>query len=414
MRLLYNTLQLLAAPLLMLALPLLLWWPGKRRKLLQRLGRDLPRADTYSGRVIWIHALSVGEVTSALPLVRALRAERPRDMLIFSATTGSGRDLAEARVGPFVNSVIAFPIDILPVVRHFIKTIAPDLFILVETDFWPNLLFELSAAGVPAVLVNGRISARSMRTYRRFALLFRPLFNQFELLCMQTAAAAAAMRQLGVEQHKVHTLGNLKCVAPEPAQEPVSQLPPPLSGRSAEHLLILCGSTHPGEEELLLSSYKTLANRHRLHLALAPRRIERSGALLGLASQFGLSATRLTQRSVDTTAVTIIDTIGDLAALYGRADIAFIGGSLVPEGGHNPIEAARAGCPILFGPHMEDFAEISAELLACQAAFQVQDEETILATLEQLVQFPICGAPPACVPGTAPGAREMSLPNTWQ
>jgi 3-deoxy-D-manno-octulosonic-acid transferase len=328
----------------------------------------------------------VGEVTSALPLVRALRSELPHDTIIFSSTTTSGRDLAEARVAPFVDNVIAFPVDILPVVRHFIKRIAPDLFILVETDFWPNLLYELSAASVPAVLVNGRISARSMRSYQRFAPLFRPLFDKFNLLCMQTAAAAAAMRQLGVAHDKVRTLGNLKCVVPESDRTPDSQAPPALSGRSPEQLLILCGSTHPGEEELLFACSQKLARRHDIHLALAPRRIERSGELLRLASQFGLSATLLTQRSTTGTAVTIIDTIGDLAALYRLADIAFIGGSLVPEGGHNPVEAAREGCPILFGPHMEDFAEISEELLASQAAFQVRNEKTLLTTLEQLIQ----------------------------
>jgi 3-deoxy-D-manno-octulosonic-acid transferase len=389
MKLLYNILLLVAAPLLLLYLCLqLLFRPDKRDLLLQRLGRGLPRPVRRSGRVIWIHALSVGEVTSALPLIRALRSELPNYILIFSATTASGRDLAASRIRPLVDSVIAFPLDILPVVRHFIKRIAPDLFILVETDFWPNLIFELSAAGVPAVLVNGRISARSMRSYRRFAPLFRPLFNRFELLCMQTAAAAATMQQLGIPQHKVRTLGNLKCAVPEPAHVPVNQQPPPLPGRSPEQLLILCGSTHPGEEELLLTSFKMLAQRYPLHLALAPRRVERSGELLRLAAHSGLSAALLTERSVGATSVTIIDTIGDLAALYGLADIAFIGGSLVPEGGHNPIEAARVGCPILFGPHMEDFAEISTELLACRAAYQVHDEETVQATIEKLIQFP--------------------------
>lgn len=388
MRLLYNTMQLLSAPLLLLALPVLLCRPNRRRKLLQRCGSGLPGPGAYSGRVIWIHALSVGEVTSALPLVRALRSELPDDTIIFSATTTSGRDLAETRVAPFVDTVIAFPFDILPVVRHFIKQIAPDLFILVETDFWPNLLSELSAASVPTVLVNGRISARSMRSYQRFALFFRPLFDKFDLLCMQTAAAAAAMRQLGIADGKVRTLGNLKWVAPKSGEVPGSEAPPTLAGRGPEQLLILCGSTHPGEEELLLACGQTLARRYAIHLAIAPRRIERSGELLRLASQFGLSATLLTRQTTAGTTVTIIDTIGDLAGLYSCADVAFIGGSLVPEGGHNPVEAAREGCPILFGPHMEDFAEISDELLACQAAFQVRDKKTLLTTLEQLIRSP--------------------------
>lgn len=390
MRLLYNTLLILAAPLLLLALPLLLLRrPEKRQMLLSRLGFGLPSLNRRSGRVIWIHALSVGEVTSALPLVQALRAEMPNHTLVFSATTVSGRKLADTLIAPFVDAVIAFPLDILPVIRHFIKRIAPDLFILVETDFWPNLLFELSSAKIPALLVNGRVSAPSMRSYLRFAFLFRPLFNQFRLLCMQSAADTDNMLRLGIQKEKLRTLGNLKFTSAPPDNRPPSRSLQTIPGRTGDRLLILCGSTHPGEERIILAGFKHLStNHHHLHLALAPRRIERCRQLVELAEQFGFTTTLLSNPQAPSAPITIVDTIGDLSSLYSLADIAFIGGSLVAEGGHNPLEAARHGCPVLFGPHMEDFAEISTELLANHAAFEVLDQSSLEQTLDQLIRSP--------------------------
>lgn len=390
---LYNLIQVLLAPLVLLLLPFyLLRHPGKRRHLRQRLGGALPGYTRRSGGTIWIHALSVGEVTSALPLAGALRSEFPRHTLVFSTTTSSGKNLAERTIGPFVDAIIPFPLDILPVVRRFIKLINPRLFILVETDFWPNLLFELSKSGVPALLVNGRISARSMRSYQRYGLFFRPLFNQFRLLCMQTKADTQAMQRLGISPDKLRTLGNLKCADPWSGDEQRDRPNPlPALGKPGR-LLIICGSTHPGEEQIILDCFHRLvSHHHQLHLALAPRQIDRAGKLVELAGSFGFSAVLFSEYTTADTAVppiTVIDTIGDLADLYHHADIAFIGGSLVPAGGHNPLEAARHSCPILFGPHMEDFSEIRDELLACRGAFAVADGAAWENVVDRLVQRP--------------------------
>ncbi len=388
MRLLYNALLIGVSPLLLLLVSvILLLRPEKRHTLPSRFGRGLVAPPRRPAGVIWVHALSVGEVTSAIPLVAALRNEFPEHTLLFSATTATGQDLARERVRPYVDALVAFPVDIVPVVRRFIKRLRPNLFILVETDFWPNLLFELSAAGIPTLLVNGRVSARSMRSYRRFAPLFRPLFNQFRLLCMQTAADTAAMEQLGIAREKLTALGNLKFA---PVPEPVARYRTvDLGSRPAGHALLLCGSTHPGEEDLILSSFRAIhAADGAIHLAIAPRRIERCEELITLANEFGFTATKLTAASRSPATVTIIDTIGDLPALYRLADIALIGGSLVDQGGHNPLEAARHGCPILFGPYMEDFAEISDELLRCRAAITVTDETSLATTVKALLNSP--------------------------
>ncbi|BDD87451.1 3-deoxy-D-manno-octulosonic acid transferase [Desulfofustis limnaeus] len=390
---LYNLIQVVLAPLLLLLLPFyLLRHPGKRRHLRQRLGGALPDYTRRPSGTIWIHALSVGEVTSALPLARALRSELPGHTLVFSTTTSSGKSLAERMIGPFVDAIIPFPLDILPVVKRFIKLINPRLFILVETDFWPNLLFELSASGVPALLVNGRISARSMRSYQRYGLFFRPLFNQFRLLCMQTKADTEAMQRLGISPDKLRTLGNLKCAAPWSGDEQRDRpIPLPALGKP-DRLLIVCGSTHPGEEQIILDCCNRLVSRHRqVHVALAPRQIDRAGELVELAESFGFSAGLYSEHTTADPAVppiTIIDTIGDLAELYRHADIAFIGGSLVPAGGHNPLEAARHSCPILFGPHMEDFSEIRDDLLASRGAFMVSDGAAWEKVVERLVHRP--------------------------
>lgn len=389
MKLVYNILQILVAPLLLAALPLvLIRRPEKCFSLPSRFGIGLDR-QTRRGKVIWIHALSVGEITSALPLVQALRNTFPEHTLLCSATTTSGRACAQELLRPFVDGIVAFPVDILPVVKHFIKKIAPDLFILVETDFWPNLLFELSSQNIPAVLVNGRISARSMLTYRRFALLFRPLFSQFRFLCMQTAADTDAMRQLGVPSSLLCTLGNLKYAPPPEYNSAEHKTPAALTGSLTDSLLLLCGSTHPGEEQIILSSFVRLKARHaHLRLVFAPRQINRSSALLELAKQFGVTATLFSTPTDKAATVIIVDTLGDLAALYRFADIAFIGGSLVAEGGHNPLEAARHGCPIVFGRSMEDFSEISSELLSCQAAISVTDQADFEETVDSLICSP--------------------------
>lgn len=385
MRLFYNILQLLLTPLIILYLSYVYFTSKEKwHSLLPRLGHGLKsfqKADK-TGPVIWIHALSVGETTSAVPLIKEIIREEPEIFIVFSVTTTSGRKLAEEKVSSLVDKIVPFPLDIYFVVEMFIKKINPDLFILVETDFWPNLLASLHSNDIPAILVNGRISKKSMEKYRSFHFFFKPMFNHFSSLCMQTDVDADNMYHLGISKNKLLTLGNLKYNSGISTKSE-SSIPFTVS---PENLFILCGSTHPGEEEIILCAYEKLISRHQhLKLGIAPRQPSRAEDIADLADGFNFSLRRYSSRPDQLADLLIVDTIGDLAELYSVCDIAFIGGSLVPEGGHNPLEATFHGIPCLFGPFMDDFQEISQELIKNQAALKVLDSSTLFNTLNGLV-----------------------------
>ncbi|MGI6655582.1 MAG: 3-deoxy-D-manno-octulosonic acid transferase [Desulfobulbus sp.] len=385
--------QLISGLLLAAALPLLLLHPKRRRRIGARLGLGLGRAvaslpDARTGPTIWLHALSVGEVTSALPLVRGLRAALPDACLICSASTRSGEELARSLLGDDADLVIAAPLDLGPVVPFFCRTIRPALFILVETDFWPHWLHVLASRRVSLLLVNGRFSAASFRRYQRLSLLFGPMFRRFDLLSMQTENDVRSLRELGVDADRIRALGNLKFDTSRLIRQPETDREQAriAHGFAPAALLWICGSTHPGEEEIIVQAYlqvrRTIAD---LQLLLAPRSIDRAGEIVALASRLGL---RCRLRSADPTEqgpLLVLDTIGELAGCYAMADLAFIGGTLVACGGHNPIEPAAAAVPVLFGPHMEDFAEIARELLDCGGAWQVDSQATLVQALLHLL-----------------------------
>ncbi len=380
----YNLIQL---TFLVISLPLLLavvlLTPRYRLRTWQRLGfglRALVERKRKGAKTIWIHGLSVGEVTSALPLISGIRNRFPEAFLVFSASTRSGSKVAEQLMTDRIDLLVPFPLDILPVTASFVRIIRPDLFILVETDFWPNILTCLHRHKVPAMLVNGRISHRSMASYRRFSFFFQPIFCSFRHLCMQTETDRANMIDLGVPDERVHTLGNLKfdtplitgSLQPQSAQEPPIALPD-------NSLLLIAGSTHKGEEEIVLSVFVRLqATYPNLFLIIAPRDVNRGKEIQELAAAKGITGACRSEGNKCSQRLLILDTIGELANCYRFADIAFIGGSLPPMGGHNPIEPAVMGAPVLFGPHMEDFAEISQDLLTAGGAQRVGGEESLL------------------------------------
>ena len=380
---LYNIVQLI---IILITLPFLLivilFTPKYRLRTLQRLGLGL-RSQLVAanrkgaGRTIWIHGLSVGEVTSALPLVSGIRTRFPDACLVFSASTSSGARVAEQLMADRTDLLIAFPLDILPVTSFFVRLIKPDLFILVETDFWPNILNCLQRHKVPTMLVNGRISHTSMAAYRRFPFFFKPMFQIFCHLSMQTETDRVNMIDLGVSEERVHNLGNLKfdtplITAPTATQEPPMELPD-------DSRLLIAGSTHKGEEEIILSAYVRLrAEFPDLFLMIAPREISRGKEIKELAEAKGITGTCRSADRISNQRLLILDTIGELAGCYRFADIAFVGGSLVPQGGHNPIEPAVMGAPVLFGPYMEDFAEVSQDLLTAGGAKRVGGEESLV------------------------------------
>ena len=338
-----------------------------------------------SERTIWLHALSVGEVTSAAPLVRALRNQYPTWKIVISTTTRSGKKVADMLLAPFADTIIDGPLDLLPTVTRFINCIRPDLFILVETDFWPNILHCLKTKGIPAILVNGRISKKSMSRYQQFGFFFLPMFQAFSFLVMQTRQDKEKMEILGVAAEKLPILGNLKFATRLQDTKAFSDLQAKLLPK--ERILFIAGSTHPGEENILLDCYKRLqSNFPDLFLIIAPRDPARATEIVDLAMGQGLS-TSLRSTAVFTSAdIFIVDSIGELNAFYALADLAFVGGSLVEKGGHNPVEPAAMAMPVIFGPHMEDFSEIADTLIVEGGAIRVNDKEELLQILTELLE----------------------------
>lgn len=373
MRILYN---LLLIPGLILAAPLLLVKPKYRGRAAARLGFGLTKITGGRPR-IWLHALSVGEVSSARSLVRALRTAYPEGTIILSTATRAGDEFARRQLAPAVDLFVAFPLDLPGVGSRFLRCLDPDLFLLVETDFWPNFLAALRHRGIPALLVNGRISRRSFTRYARLRWFFRPLFASFAGLSMQTAADAEQMAALGVAAEKVRPLGNLKYDAALPL--PAKGAPARSDyGLPAGGPLWVAGSTHPGEEEIVLQVHQRLLDIFpNLHLILAPRQIERGREIAGLAARCGLTARSRSSGTAGSEQVLVLDTIGELGAAYGLADFAFVGGSLVAARGHNPLEPAALGRPVLYGPHMEDFGEIARDLEGSGGARTVRTEEEL-------------------------------------
>lgn len=405
MLLLYPLLSAVGALLVLPLLPLFVWRKKYRHRLGQRLGLGLAAQmaalpiKAAGQPTLWIHALSVGEVTSALPLVRGLRQAFPGARLVVSATTTAGGQVARRLLAPWADLVIAGPLDLGPVVPWFVRVIKPDLFVLVETDFWPHWLYCLARSGVAMVLVNGRISGRSFARYHRFALLCRPMFRAFTLLAMQTAADGDKMRALGVAADRVVTLGNLKFdgsrgEAGGQGGQGESDTSAQGQGRAgfgfaAAAPLWICGSTHRGEEAIIFSVFDRL-RRHlpALQLLIAPRDIDRADEILALGRHHQLDCRRWTGARDRRGPILILDTIGQLAGCYCLATVVFIGGSLVARGGHNPIEPAAVGVPVLFGPHMEDFAEIAATLVQRGAALEVDSGVALETTLARILTDP--------------------------
>jgi len=393
MRLIYNGILLFAlivfAPLLFVKIILT---PRYRGRILRRLGIGLPRELTKKPGAhprLWIHALSVGEVSSSRPLVRGLRARFPGAAIFFSSATQSGETYAREVLAAQVDAFVPFPLDAPFCVKGVMEAVRPDLFILVETDFWPNFLWALQRRRVAAVLVNGRISESSFGRYRKLSWFFLPLFASFRVITMQTAADARNLIKLGVAEEKIKVLGNLKYEAATPEVHPID----PEAGREkylipADALLWVAGSTHPGEEEIVLDVFRALRRDFpRLFLVIAPRNIQRVPEILKIAAggETGEVSLRSASVSQPRSNLMILDTFGELAGLYGICDVAFLGGSLVPEGGHNPLEPAAFGKPVIFGPHMDDFGEISRGLLLAGGALMVHSKGDLQERLRELL-----------------------------
>jgi len=388
---LYNILQLLLLAVFFPFLTLfVLCSPKYRNRTPARLSVGLTRtlsAPGFSGKTIWLHALSVGEVTSAVPLVTGLRKSYPDSRIVVSVTTRTGRQVADRLLLKLADHIIDGPLDILPVVSRFVKQIHPSLFILVETDFWPNILLHMHHKNIPTILVNGRVSQKAMAGYRRLRFFFHPIFQSFSFLCMQTQHDRNNMQDLGLSPEKLRTLGNLKFDTAADKNNPASLASDGFLPK--DRIILICGSTHPGEEEIVMDCYlKVRTNNPELFLIIAPRDTSRAAEIRSLAAARGLSVILRSDMRATVADIFILDTIGELIDFYARSDIGFVGGSLVNRGGHNPIEPAAMALPVVFGPNMQDFSEIADALIDTGGASQVSGPDELTECLSRLLISP--------------------------
>ncbi|MFQ5739785.1 MAG: 3-deoxy-D-manno-octulosonic acid transferase [Acidobacteriota bacterium] len=375
--------------------------------LLERAGKlpsTLQHLPPATGRRLWIHAVSVGEVNVIKALVPLL--SKLSSQLFISTTTATGQALAKSLFGDQA-TVFYCPLDWKWVIRRYLKVIAPDAVLFTETELWPGFIQAAHSRGVPLVLVNGRISDRSFRRYRRIRVFIRPLLQRFRLLCVRTRQDKERIIALGAPSDRVHQLGNIKYdyqLAEDPAKADLVQRVGRLLKPSEDHLLWVCGSTREGEEERLLPIFMQLrSDIPQLRLLLAPRHPHRCDALVKRVRSSGLTTLKRSQLSAPagsrsegakarpalaTPDVLILDSIGELASLYQLADVVFIGGSLIPWGGQNVIEAAHFGKPILFGPHMQNFREVARSFVQAYAAIQVESATQLAERVHHLLRDP--------------------------
>jgi len=368
----------------------------RRATVFRRAGfQPLPR---FSGRPrpLWIHALSLGETLSAVGLVRALRQRLPDRPIVLSTSTRQGRVIAEQRLAGVVDAFIYFPFDMIPATARALDALDPAMIVFIETDIWPGFLASVRRRGIPALLVNGRLSPRTFASVQRWNWLFGPTLRTFSTLVPQSEGEAERYRAAGVRDAQLTAPGNLKFDVASGSFTAAEAASLRRELRVAEgQPLWLAGSTHPGEEELILRVFKLLqASQRHLRLVLVPRHPGRADEVVGLCRAAGSSARKLTEAGAgaDGTEVVVVDVMGRLAQLYHLATVAFVGGSLAPKGGQSPIEPAAAGVPVVFGPHMSAFPDISRALLAGGAAIEVADEASLLTAMRGLLGDPPRGS----------------------
>jgi 3-deoxy-D-manno-octulosonic-acid transferase len=386
----------------------------------QRMGY-LPLSFNYDGEEsIWIHAVSVGEVLTARALIPDLRRRYPRLRIFLSTTTMAGQQVARRNVQD-IDAVFYFPFDLAFIVRRTLRLVKPQLFVMMETEIWPNLLRACRRLGAKTIVVNGRISSRSYPRYRLVRWLFRRVLADVDKFCMQSEESARRLIDIGADPARVIVTGSLKF-------DSLDVPGTPGHGRGRERVLryfrmsqnrpvIVAGSTMRDEEGAVLQAFRRIkkATSSAL-LILAPRNPERFGEVVQLARNEAFVTLRRSDLPIDAEPradVVVLDTIGELAQLYQMATVVFVGGSLVDAGGHNILEPAVFGKPIVFGPHMQNFKEIAETFVAQGAAVQVATPRALEEALLELLTDPVrragLGAAARALVESNRGAKDKSL-----
>ncbi len=387
MRWVYNFLLLIfAVPGLVFFLLKMLITGKYRQSFLQKLGarqkhilEALPE-----GRRVWIHAVSVGEVPAAGPFVAVLKKQRPEVQIIFSTSTETGQGMAR-KLAAGADAFIYFPLDFPFAVNKMLTLVRPDVFVLVETELWPNFLAACRRRGIKVVMVNGRISPRSFNKYRRTRFFWKQALGDIDKAGMITSVDADRIAQMGMADSKIEVLGNAKydalaaMASPELHEDIVRRF-----GIRLDEKFLVAGSTHAGEEEIVIRVYRELLKAHpNFNLILVPRHIERTGDVISLLRQAGLNdMITVTQmrggKKRQSERVILVDVIGELFKVYSLATVVYCGGSLVPKGGQNILEAAAWGKVIFYGPSMEDFTQEAKLLEDAGAGIRVNNADELL------------------------------------
>lgn len=381
-----------------LIVPAILISEKRRKTVFQRLGlTSMPNGIGQNSKhpaqqPIWIHALSVGEVLSAIPLIKALAIRFDHRKIFVSVSTKTGFKIASKHFSTTTDAVFYYPYDLFFAVKRIAGKVDPALVVIVESDIWPNFLFEMRKRHVPVVLVNARLSQRSQKGYQRFKFFSKPLFLLLAHICTQSREDARRFMTLDVPAGRITVSGNIKF------EQEYSPLPMTAIENLRQRLqlqplqkILLAGSTHKGEEEILLAAFDRLKQEFDdLLLIVAPRNPERAGSVQRIFQSAGLAAVLMKSLELRKPAtrydVLVVDTIGVLKSLYALADIAFVGGSLVNCGGHNPLEPAVFSKPILFGYDMSDFAEIADMLVTESGAVRVRDAKSLYRATSKLLR----------------------------
>jgi 3-deoxy-D-manno-octulosonic-acid transferase len=377
------------------------WWLFRiaatqkyREGLRERLGMIRPELIRLSRErpVIWVHAVSVGEVLAISRLVKTLDAALPGYFIVISTTTRTGQALARERFG--AERVFYCPLDLPWAVRTYLKALQPRLLVLAETEFWPNLLSGCYRRGIPVAVVNARVSDRSWPRYRRLRRHWRPFLSRLSCVLAQSETDAERLKAIGCLPQRVTVSGNLKFDV-RIAEEAEATLQ--LKALAQGLRFVVAGSTLEGEEAALLEAWPRLLEADpQLAMVLAPRHPERFGAVAALLDKSGVAWVRRSDwraqmeeiiQPLKPGTIVLLDTIGELASVYSLASVAFVGGSLIPAGGHNPLEPAQFGVPIVMGPHYVNFRAITEDLLAHQAV-RIAAREELAAVLIELLQEP--------------------------
>lgn len=385
MRYLYTLLFYLAMPYIFIRLWVRSWRaPDYCKRLGERLGSYPFRLE----KCIWVHAVSVGETIAAIPLIKALKIKYPNTPLLVTTMTPTGAARVKNAFGDSVSHVY-LPYDLPPAIARFLNAMQPVIAIIMETELWPNLLAVCRKKNIPICLVNARLSEKSARGYQRIAVLTREMLQHIRVIAAHGEADAKRFVALGAASEQVITTGNIKFDL---------ELPAELTNKSAdlraalgtERFVWIAASTHEGEEEIILAAHKKLRekNPHAL-LILVPRHPDRFDAIAKLCEQSFITMRRSQPPSdLSATAVYLGDTMGELLLMYGAADVAFVGGSLIPRGGHNMLEPGALEKPVLTGPYLFNFAEISELFVTANALIKVSDADSLAQQLLILAEDP--------------------------